>query len=189
MEIVISRKLLESLKLEDLNDILSVIVDLKTKAEYDKFIKEAVVDKKKLGEVTAMDRMVDLIQRISNYYELTKQEKINKMEKQQDVFREPSNTSTVRNASGTNQIMIESDWIRDIAEREQIIREVNETLANGIIEHSTLPWASPVLIVPKKDVSKRFCVDYTKFNNVTVTENWPIPRIEDILDRLSGSLF
>ncbi|CAF0797229.1 unnamed protein product [Brachionus calyciflorus] len=62
-------------------------------------------------------------------------------------------------------------------------------LANGIIEHSTSPWASPVLIVPKKDGTKRFCVDFRKLNNVTVTENRPIPRIEDILDRLSGSLY
>ncbi|CAF0805253.1 unnamed protein product [Brachionus calyciflorus] len=56
------------------------------KPEYDKFIKEAVVDKQKLGAVTARDRIVDLIQRISNYYKQTKQEKLNKMEKQQDVL-------------------------------------------------------------------------------------------------------
>ncbi|CAF0799583.1 unnamed protein product [Brachionus calyciflorus] len=58
---------------------------------------------------------------------------------------------------------------KSYAEREQIKREVNEMLANGIIEHSTSPCA--------------------KLNNVTVTENWPIPRIEDILDRFSGSLY
>ena len=44
-------------------------------------------------------------------------------------------------------------------------------------------------MVPKKDGKKRFCIDYRKLNGGTVTENWPLPRIEDILDRLSGSKY
>ena len=74
-------------------------------------------------------------------------------------------------------------------EREIIQKEVNEMIENGIIEPSTSPWASSVIIIPKPDGSRRFCVDYRKLNKVTVTESWPIPRIEDILDRLSGSNF
>ncbi|CAF0745365.1 unnamed protein product [Brachionus calyciflorus] len=79
-----------------------------SKAEYDKFIKEAVVDKQKLVEVTAMDRMVDLIQRISNYYEKTAERK------ESDPSREPTNTCTLPNFSGTNQIMIKGHLVRDI---------------------------------------------------------------------------
>ncbi|CAF0725133.1 unnamed protein product [Brachionus calyciflorus] len=78
---------------------------------------------------------------------------------------------------------------KSYAEREQIKQEIPEMLENGIIEPSTSPWASPVLIIPKKDGTKRFCVDYRKLNSITITENWPLPRIEDILDRLSGSIY
>ena len=60
-------------------------------------------------------------------------------------------------------------------------------LENDIIELSKSEWSSPCLLVPKKDGTKRFCVDYRKLNAVTHTEQWPIPRIQDILDRLAGS--
>ena len=72
---------------------------------------------------------------------------------------------------------------KSYAEREMIKKEIKEMLDNGIIETSTSPWASPVHMVPKKDGTKRFCIDYRKLNGVAVTENWPLPRIEDILDR------
>jgi hypothetical protein len=41
--------------------------------------------------------------------------------------------------------------------------------------------------VPKKDISIRMCVDYRRLNQVTFTEQWPLPRIDDILDGLLGS--
>ena len=62
-------------------------------------------------------------------------------------------------------------------------------LENGIIEMSSSPWSAPVILMPKKDGSKRFCVDYRKLNQKTITENWPLPRIDDILGRLSGSVY
>ena len=75
------------------------------------------------------------------------------------------------------------------AEREILKAEVNMMLQNDIIEQSKSEWSSPCLLVPKKDGTKRFCVDYRKLNAVTHTEQWPIPRIQDILDRLAGSIW
>ena len=57
----------------------------------------------------------------------------------------------------------------------------------GIIEPSTSPWASPIVLVEKKDGSLRFCVDYRKLNNITVKDSYPLPRIDDTLDALGGS--
>jgi hypothetical protein len=74
-----------------------------------------------------------------------------------------------------------------MAEREVIKKEVEEMLQADIIEQSTSPWSSPVVLVPKKNGKKRFCVDFRKLNAVTITENWPLPRIEDIFDRLGDS--
>ena len=63
--------------------------------------------------------------------------------------------------------------------------EINKLLKQGIIEESTSPWSSPIVLVRKKDGSTRFCVDFRKLNNVTTKDAFPIPRIEDIFDHLS----
>ncbi|GBM65989.1 Transposon Ty3-G Gag-Pol polyprotein [Araneus ventricosus] len=58
---------------------------------------------------------------------------------------------------------------------------------NGIIEESSGPWASPIVLVKKKDGSTRFCVDYRKLNEITIKDSYPLPRIDDTLDALNGS--
>ena len=60
-------------------------------------------------------------------------------------------------------------------------------LSKGVIKPSTSPWASPIVLVKKKDGSTRFCVDYRKVNNVTRKDAYPLPRVDDILDTLAGS--
>ena len=60
-------------------------------------------------------------------------------------------------------------------------------LKAGIIEPSQSPWASPIVVVDKKDGSKRFCVDLRALNRVVKKNNYPLPRIDDILASLDGS--
>lgn len=57
-------------------------------------------------------------------------------------------------------------------------------LQDDVIQPSKSPWASPVVLVEKKDKSLRFCVDYRKLNRVTKKDVYPLPRIDDALDRL-----
>ena len=68
--------------------------------------------------------------------------------------------------------------------REAAEKEVEKMLKDDIIEPSSSPWASPVVLVRKKDGSLRYCIDYRKLNAVTVKDSYPLPRIDDSLDTL-----
>ena len=56
----------------------------------------------------------------------------------------------------------------------------------GVIEPSSSPWSSPVVLVQKKDGTNRFCADYRRLNEVTHKDSYPLPRIDDTIDALSG---
>ncbi|GBM23243.1 Retrovirus-related Pol polyprotein from transposon 297 [Araneus ventricosus] len=58
---------------------------------------------------------------------------------------------------------------------------------NGIIEESSGPWASSIVLVKKKDGSTRFCVSYRKLNEMTIKDSYPLPRIDDTLNAFNGS--
>ncbi|CAF2961342.1 unnamed protein product [Rotaria sp. Silwood2] len=71
--------------------------------------------------------------------------------------------------------------------RQIINDEVKKMLDNGIISPSNSPWASPVVIVKKRDGSPRFCIDYRNLNSITKKDVYPLPRIDDVIERLNGS--
>ena len=60
-------------------------------------------------------------------------------------------------------------------------------IEKDVIEPSSSPWASPVVLVIKKDGTYQFCVDYRKLNSVTMKDSYPLPRIDDMLDALVGA--
>lgn len=71
--------------------------------------------------------------------------------------------------------------------KESIIEDLVKTMEeNDIVEPSISPWASPVVLVMKKDGSPRFCVDYRELNNVTEKDSYALPRVDDTIDAISS---
>ena len=64
---------------------------------------------------------------------------------------------------------------------------LQEMLQKDAIRPSASPWASPVVLVRKKTGALRFCVDYRKVNSVTKKDAYPLPRVDDTLDTLTGA--
>jgi len=78
-------------------------------------------------------------------------------------------------------------WRLPHATRQVIRAECDEMLEAGVIEPSTSPWLSPVVLVKKKDGSVRFCVDYRNLNSVTTPDTYPLPRIDELIDDLNST--
>ena len=72
---------------------------------------------------------------------------------------------------------------------EEVKNQVQSLLDQGLVEPSTSPFGAPVLLVSKHDGGWRMCVDYRALNQVTVKNSFPLPRIDDVLDRIQGAKF
>ena len=76
-----------------------------------------------------------------------------------------------------------------IKNREVVDKAIDEMLDADVIRRSRSPWSFPVVIVDKKDGSKRFCVDFRKLNQVTKKNSYPLPLIDDILALLGKAKY
>ncbi|GMJ07956.1 hypothetical protein HRI_004464800 [Hibiscus trionum] len=112
-----------------------------------------------------------------------------------EVFREPQGLPPKRGHEHRIVLQDESAVVKirpyryPMVQKNEIEKLIKEMLQNGIIRDSVSPFASPIVMVKKKDGSWRLCVDYRQLNQLTLKDKFPIPIIEELLDELGEARF
>ena len=121
------------------------------------------------------------------------QQQLNELFKEfQDVFSQGEddlgNTPLLEHEIETHGPPLRQPYRRqNPAVRREEMAQVQQMQSSNVIRPSNSPWASPVVMVRKKDGSLRFCVDFHQLNAATVKDAHPVPRINDLLDALHGA--
>ncbi len=74
-------------------------------------------------------------------------------------------------------------------ENDEVNRQLDALLASGVIRPSSSAFGAPVLLTKKKDGTWRFCVDFRALNAITIKDKYPLPRIDELFDRLQGARY
>ncbi len=109
-----------------------------------------------------------------------------------DVFSpRPGRTNLIQHHIETEPgVVVRSRPYRLPEHKKKVVQsELEAMLEMGVIEESRSDWASPIVLVPKTDGSVRFCVDYRKVNAVSKFDAYPMPRVDELLDRLGTARF
>jgi hypothetical protein len=115
------------------------------------------------------------------------------LEANEDVFAEPKGLPPHRTANHKIPLLPGASPVNlrpyrySPMQKNEIEKQIRELLAQGVIQPSTSPFASPALLVGKKDLTWRLCVDYRHLNAITVKNNYPLPGIDELLDELAGA--
>ena len=75
------------------------------------------------------------------------------------------------------------------AKKAEVVTELKTLLESGVVEESSSEWASPIVVVSKKDGSNRICIDYRKLNVQAKFDAYPMPRINEMLDTIGQAKF
>ncbi len=109
-----------------------------------------------------------------------------------DVFSPtPGRTQILHHETRTPPGTIVRQWPYRVpqARRQAIEEEIQQMLKLGVIEPSNNPWSSPIVMVPKPDGNLRFCNDFRRLNEVSEFDSYPMPRVDELLDRLGRARY
>ena len=111
------------------------------------------------------------------------------MENSSIFHRSPGRTSLVEHEIHTGDIppIRQKPYRIPYAKRELVKKELEEMLEAKVIRPSMSPWASPIVLVPKKDGKVRFCVDYRKLNSKANFDAYPMPRVEEMFESIGAA--
>lgn len=115
------------------------------------------------------------------------------LETYESVFEEPKGLPPHRRYDHTIPLMPGASPVNlrpyrySPMQKNEIEKQVKEMVAQGVIQASSSPFASHVLLVGKKDLTWRLCVDYRHLNAMTIKNKYPLPVIDELLDELAGA--
>ncbi|GJQ88225.1 hypothetical protein Trydic_g13216 [Trypoxylus dichotomus] len=89
----------------------------------------------------------------------------------------------------TNTPVYYRPYMLAYSERAIVRSNAHQLIESGVIRESNSDYASPIILVPKKNGEERLCVDYRALNRITVKDRYPLPLIDDLLDRLAGKRY
>ena len=153
-----------------------------------------VTVKDKIQATTGPTNQVDSINKV-NAPEEHKQTITKLVKKNRDLFAakdsDLGHTDTVKMKinTGENPPIKLRPYRTPLNNRKIVDQAIDEMLEAKIISRSKSPWSFPVVIVDKKDGSKRFCVDFRKLNKVTKLNSYPLPLIDDMLALLGNAKY
>jgi len=111
------------------------------------------------------------------------------------LFQTPTTLPPSRNTNHAIHLLPNSEPVNvqpyryPYFQKQEIENQVKSMLKRGIIQPGTSPFSSPVLLVKKRDGTWQFCVDYRALNAITIKDRFPIPTIDELLDKLRGSCY
>jgi hypothetical protein len=112
-----------------------------------------------------------------------------------DVFPEELMEPPDRDVEFVIELMLgagpiaKSLYMMSSKELDELKKQLKKLLEQGFVRPSASPWGSPILFMEMKDGTKRMCIDYRTLNSMTIKNKYPLPRIEDLLDRLNKAKF
>ncbi|KAL4347798.1 hypothetical protein GQ457_17G006860 [Hibiscus cannabinus] len=112
-----------------------------------------------------------------------------------NVFQEPQGLPTCRGHEHNIALQDEQAVVKirpyryPAVQKDEIERLIQDMLQAGVIRDSVSSFASPIVMVKKKDGTWRLCVDYRQLNQMTIKDKFPIPIIEELLDELGAARF
>lgn len=138
----------------------------------------------------AKEKIHELCRQHPDHEELSKPDMVEMIDRFMDVFLPPTELRTtnisdcfIRVLDSQPPVQQQKRRIPDKQE-DEIMQEVSGMVDKGVIEPSNSPWAANIVVVNKKDGTKRYCVDYRDLNKVTIKDSYPLPRIDDLLDKV-----
>ncbi|KAL5496902.1 hypothetical protein EMCRGX_G013275 [Ephydatia muelleri] len=101
----------------------------------------------------------------------------------------PGRTTMIEHSidTGSSQAIRLPPYRLPYAYRDIVTKELKEMLEDGVISRSNSEWAASVVLITKKNGEIRFCVDYRRLNSISRTDSYPMPRVDELLDRLGSA--